>query len=184
MGQDVSDRDAFLAVLFEAGEVRRHFVVEPERAMFLQLVHHHAGDRLGRREQVDRRVEPERHRPIPIEALSGDDTASVADRPVQYDLAALADADLDSRVHSAAVHVLDERPHRVRLLARPGLLTVLRDDLEVGRCRAASGQEADCRVDPGERHGGTVHVAAWVARCSSDRTSHAVSGAAGPWRWR
>ena len=42
----------------------------------------------------------------------------MTDRSVEHDLATLADADLDSRMHAGAVDVLDECPDGVRLVAR------------------------------------------------------------------
>ena len=73
----------------------------------------------------------------------------MTDRSVEHDLATLADADLDSRMHAGAVDVLDECPDGVRLVARIGFVAVPGDDLEVGRCRATAGHEPDRRVDPG-----------------------------------
>jgi hypothetical protein len=67
-------------------------------------------------------------------------------------LAALTDADLDSRMHPGAVDVLDERPDGVRPAALAGLVALLGDDLEIGRRRTTPGHQTDGRDDSRQSH--------------------------------
>ena len=109
VAQHLTDRDVVLAVPGEVGHVIGDAVVERKGPQLFELVHDHGRHGLGRREQVDRRVQLHRDGLVGVEPPAGPDAAGVADRPVHDDVAVVADAHLDAGVHAGSVDRLDPR---------------------------------------------------------------------------
>ncbi len=154
MGQDLAQRDCALAVTIEPRQVSGDGLVEDDHTLLREFVHHHRGDGLGSREQVERRVEIERLEVGVLQAAARRDTVGVADGTVEHDVAVEPDAQLHCRVDTGAVQADDPGPHRLHPRDRD-LLPDRRHRVEVVRDGAPAGEGVGQRTDEWGAHGPT-----------------------------
>ena len=157
--QHVADRDPALAVVMELGHVVRDAVLEVEDALLVELVHHHRRHGLRGRVEAEGRVDPDQ--PLRrVGRVARRVPRGVAEGAVQDRRAVAAEADLDRRVGTSPVEVLDRPPDGVhRRPGGPSLAGRLlgpdhRDLLEVRR-HAAEGHEGELAQQVDGVHGGT-----------------------------
>ncbi|MCX5742191.1 MAG: hypothetical protein NT062_06820 [Proteobacteria bacterium] len=112
MREHVAQRDLALAVLAELREVAHDRIVEVQEPALIAQVHEHRGDHLRRREQVEQRA-GRRDDPLGVVVVERRVAAQVADRAIEDDLAAAADAQREGGVEPGAIRADRRAPDRL-----------------------------------------------------------------------